>query len=158
MILRNKLYPPKYWLELHRGSIDPKILIRRRRRKYKQNTVHQYLSSLAPHIQQFIFTGAVDRRKGEIRSTKFPISPFQYSIMKTLGCSGTYEYMPSIERLFELQVQFRYKGYHRAVRNVQFRLQIQRPLITKKISIHLLRVRCHQKIPTLIGRLLSIEF
>lgn len=158
MILRNKLYPPKFWLALHRGSIDPRLLIRRRRRKYKNTTVRQYLSSLAPHVQKFIFTGAVDRRKGETRSTKFPISPFQYSIMKTLGCSGTYECMPALEHMFELQFRFRYKGYHRAVRNVQFRLQIQRPFITKKISIHLLRVRCHQKTPILIDRLLSIEF
>ena len=151
MNLRERNYPANYWLQLHQGSRERSPSPpRKKHRALRRHRVRTCLSPLSPHIQLFVYTGAIDKRKGEIRSSKFPLSPAQFSMMKILGASRKYEQVPLLEQSFDLEYQFRHKGYARGVKHIQFRLQAHKPVIVGKDSILFLRIRYHQKAPVIV--------
>ena len=88
MHLRERNYPPQYWLQLHTHMIDvspsspPK-----RPRAPPSKKFNDCLSFLSPHIQKFIYSAATDKRKGEIRSSRFPLSREQYTLLHQIGVS-----------------------------------------------------------------------
>lgn len=149
MNLRVRNYPPKFWLRLHKHEIDPATPPPRKHRRPSKNKIQNCLTSLSPHIQKFIYCGAIDKRKGEIRATKFPLSTEQFNIMKRLGLTRQYQPVFLLEAELQLEYNFIHKGYGRGIQNIQFRLQTQKPVIPGQYPILLLRIRYHQKAPIL---------
>ena len=150
MKLRKRNFPPKFWVQLHTHTIHPlPSLPPKRSRRPSKIRVNNCITFLSPHVQKFIYSGAIDKRKGEIRSGKFPLSPEQFTMMSHLGLTHKYEPVALLERELKLEYNFLYKGYHRGIENVQFRLQKQRPVIPRQNSVLSLRIRFHQKAPIL---------
>lgn len=150
MNLRRKEYPSKFWLKLHTHKINfPTISPRKPCRKPTKQKLNSCISFLAPHIQKFVYDGAIDKRKGEIRSTKFPLSSSQFNTLINIDVNYTYRQVISLEQTLNLEYNFVHKGYNRGIKNIQFRVQIQRPVFVGSKVIYLLRVRFHQKAPTL---------
>ena len=148
MNLRQKNYPQSYWYQLHTHTIGSlPSLPAKKLRKPSKVKLNNCLTFLSPHIQKFIYSGAIDKRKGEIRSNKFPLSLEQYTVMHQLGVTKTYQSVISLESELQLEYMFRYKGYYRGIENLQFRLQKQKPIVHGKNPILILRVRFHQKAP-----------
>ena len=151
MNLRKYNYPPKYWFHLHNHTINPLSLPSSKKPLYpSQIKINKYFSSLSPHLQKFIYSGAIDKRKGEIRSSKFPVITEQFTVMDYLGLTRTYKSAALLEQQLKLQYSFMYKGYIRAIHNIQFRLQKQKPVIPGQNPVLILRVRFHQKAPILL--------
>ncbi|CAF2066737.1 unnamed protein product [Rotaria magnacalcarata] len=150
MNLRKKNFPPKFWLQLHNHTIDcSQVLPPKKHRNPSKIKVSNCLDFLSPHIQKFIYSGAIDKRKGEIRANKFPLSNEQYTVMNRLGVIHKYQSVFILQSEFQLEYNFIHKGYHRGVENIQFRLQKQKPIVDGKNPILILRVRFHQKAPIL---------
>ncbi|CAF2266415.1 unnamed protein product [Rotaria magnacalcarata] len=150
MNLRQQNFPPKYWLQLHNHtlyplpSLPPKIP-----RPPSKIKINKYLVSLAPHVQKFIYKGAIDKKKGEIRSTKLPLSRDQFTSLQHLGVTNKYEQVDLVEQELQLVLNFEYKGYYRGVKHIQVKLQQQKPVIFGKSPILLLFTRFQQKAPIL---------
>jgi hypothetical protein len=104
---------------------------------------------LYPHIQKLVYCGAIDRKKGEVRSGKIPINSEQFNIIQKLGTTHKYDQILLLEQILQLEYDFQYKGYHRGIRHIQFRLQKQKPVIVGKCPVLLLRIRFQQKAPVL---------
>ncbi len=156
MNLRQYNYPPKYWLQLHNHTINPIPSPSPKKPRHPSNSkINKCLSSLIPHLQKVIYNGAIDKRKGEIRSSKFPISSEQFTIMNHLGLTHTYKPAVLLEQELKLEYNFIYKGYVRGTENIQFRLQKQKPVIPGQNHILILRTRFQQKAPILHGYLPS---
>lgn len=159
MKLRDKDYPFKFWYQLHTCTLDPSTLlsVKKKKKPSTKTKIDSCLNSLVPHIQQTIYHGAIDRRKGETRTGRYSLSRAQYTLIETLGTTYKYGPVPELECYLNLQCCFRHKGYFRAVNNLQFRLQQLKSVVMSKQSILLLRMGFQQKSPSLIDRL-SISF
>ena len=107
----------------------------------------------SPNLQKFIYSGAIDKRKGEIRSSKFPLSTEQFTVMYHLGLTRTYKPAILLEQKLKLKYNFMHKGYNRGIENIQLRVQKQKPVIPRQNLILILRVRFHQKAPILLVQL-----
>lgn len=70
-----------------------------------------------------IYGGAIDRQKGEVRSYKFPLSREQFTILQHFGLIGQYQQVVLLEEELQLQYNFEYNGYHREIKNIEYRLQ-----------------------------------
>ncbi len=74
MNLRTRNYLPKFWIQLHKYTTEllppPQPNKPRQPSKIKINSC---LTCLFSHIQKFIYTRAIDKRKGAIRSRKLPL-------------------------------------------------------------------------------------
>lgn len=151
MQLRPKNYPPKFWLRLHTHTWigDPPLPPRKARRP-SEKKIDVCLSSLVPHLQWLVYRGSVDRKKGEIRSVKLPLSAQQFNVIEKLGATRTFSRVMPIEQAIQLQCNFEHKGYARGIDHIQFRLQTQKSIIPGKNPAHILRIRFHQKRPILI--------
>ena len=150
MNLRQQNFPPKYWLQLHNHTLYPLPSIPPKTpRPPSKIKINKYLVSLAPHVQKVIYNGAIDRKKGEIRSTKFPLSRDQFTGLQHLGVTNKYQQIDLVEQELQLVLNFEHKGYCRGVKNIQVKLQQQRPVIFGKSPILLLRTRFQQKAPIL---------
>lgn len=145
MYLRKKHYPDKFWYRLHSCTVDPSQLIPVPKRKPLPTKTLTCLHPLIPHIQQLIYLGAIDERKGQIRTGKFPLSPEQYEFLERIGTTFIYSPITHLENLLNLRYDFNYKGYRRSVYHVQFRLQKLKSIVLEKKFILLLRIRFHQK-------------
>ncbi|CAM4877835.1 unnamed protein product [Rotaria socialis] len=140
MNLRRKEYPPNFWLQLHTHTIDSPTHYQRK--SYRQPTkrrLNNCITFLSPHIQKFVYDGAIDKRKGEIRATKFPLSSAQFNTIIDLGVNFTYQQVVSLEQRLNLKYNFLHKGYNRGIKNIQFRVQTQRPAFDGSSVIYLLR-------------------
>ena len=149
MQLREQNFPPHYWLKLHNHDIDELPPRPIKRRSPSKNKINNCITSLSPHVQKFIYVGSINRRKGEIRSTCFPLSSEQFHVLNRLGVTRQYQSVASVEGELQLQCDFEYKGYLRGIKNIQFRLQMQKPVIIGTKPVLLLRIRFHQKPPIL---------
>jgi hypothetical protein len=150
MNLRQYNYPPKYWLQLHNHTINPTPSPPPKKPRHPSNNkINKCLTSLVPHLQKVIYSGAIDKRKGEIRSSKFPISSEQFTLMNHFGLTHAYKPAILLEQELKLEYNFIYKGYARGIENIQFRLQKQKPVIPGQNPILILRTRFHQKAPVL---------
>lgn len=150
MNLRERKFPPKYWLQLHNHTLYPlPSLPPKTPRLPSKIKIDKCLVFLAPHVQKVIFNGAVDRKKGEIRSTKFPLSRDQFTSLQHLGVTNKYQQVNLVEQELQLVLNFEHKGYYRGVKNIQVKLQQQKPVIFGKSPILLLRVRFQQNAPIL---------
>ncbi|CAF1509093.1 unnamed protein product [Rotaria sordida] len=150
MNLRPRNFPPNFWIQLHTHTINSlPTLSPKRTRNPSKKKVNSCVTFLSPHVQKFIYNGAIDKRKGEIRSHKFPLSPEQFTTMVNLGLTNKYQDVILLEHELKLHYNFIHKGYLRGIQNIQFRLQKQKPVITGQSCIFLLRVRFHQKAPIL---------
>lgn len=150
MNLRERHYPPMYWLKLHCHIQDPLPLPPpRRTRLPTKKRLESCLLHLYPYLQKFVYSGAIDRKKGEVRSGKIPINPEQFNLIQTLGGKQQYNQIPLLEQIFQFEYDFNFKGYRRGVRHIQFRLQTQKSVILGKKPVLLLRVRFQQKPPVL---------
>lgn len=150
MNLRQRNFPPNYWIKLHTHTIYPLPPLEAKTPRHPSKAkVNSCVTFLSPHLQKFIYAGAIDKRKGEIRSGKFPLSPEQYTTMLKLGLTHKYEFNILLEQELKLTYRFIYKGYIRGVKNVQFHLQKQKPVIAGQNSIFILRIRFHQNAPML---------
>ncbi|CAF1500645.1 unnamed protein product [Rotaria sordida] len=150
MNLRIRNYPPKFWLQLHKHAID--LLLpppSRKPRRPPRNKIKNCLTSLSPHIQKFIYCGAIDKRKGEIRASKFPLTIEQFNITKSLCLTRQYQPVVLLEEELKLEYNFIHKSYVRGIQNIQFRLQTQKSIVPGQYPILLLRIRYHQKAPIL---------
>ncbi|CAF4939901.1 unnamed protein product [Rotaria sp. Silwood1] len=152
MNLRKHNYPPGYWLNLHRHiqHLLPSSLPKKSRPP-TQKRLEACLLYLYPYIQKMIYCASIDRKKGHIRSGKIPISPEQFALIQKLGGTLQYGQIAVLEQILQLQYDFEYKGYHRGVQNIQFRIQKQKSVIVGKSPLLLLRLRFQQKQPVLIG-------
>lgn len=150
MNLRQHDYPPMYWLKLHRHIQDPlPPPPPKRTRPPTKNKLESCLLHLYPYIQKIVYCGAIDRRKGEVRSGKIPINPEQFNLIQRLGATQRYDQMLLLEHILQLEYDFHYKGYRRGIRHIQFRLQKQKSVIVGKSPVLLLWVRFQQKPPVL---------
>ncbi|CAF2155454.1 unnamed protein product, partial [Rotaria magnacalcarata] len=94
MNLRERNFPPHYWLQLHNHTINPlPSPPAKKPRHLSKIIINKCLAALSPHIQKFIYGGAIDKRKGEVRSNKFPLSPEQFAALKDVGVTHKYEYV-----------------------------------------------------------------
>ena len=151
MNLRKHNYPPRFWIEIHKYIKDPlPPPPPRKPRTPKTDKLDRCLSSLCPHIQKLIYDGAIDKRKGEIRSGKVPLNPQQFHLIEKLGATGKYKDVLLLEQVLQLEYNFQYKSYSRGIEHIQFRLQEQKPVIIGKSPALLLRIRFHQKAPVLL--------
>jgi hypothetical protein len=92
MNLRRQHFPPNYWLHLHNHTLyPPPTLPPRKRRHPSKLKVDHCLASLSPHLQLFVYRGSIDKRKGEIRSSKFPLTPDQYFVLQDFGVTKKYD-------------------------------------------------------------------
>ena len=152
MNLRKHNYPPKFWAELHKYLGDPlPPLPPRKPRPLTKNKIDKCLEARNPRIQKLIYNGAVDKRKGEIRSGKLLLSVEQFKLIEKLGTTRSYKSVLLLEQAFDLQYSFNYKGYPRGIEHIQFRLQQQKSVIVGKKPVLLLRIRFHQKSPVFRG-------
>jgi hypothetical protein len=149
MNLRKRNYPPKFWLQLHKFTTASLLPLAKKRRRPSTIKINSCLTFLSPHVQKFIYTSAIDKRKGEIRSTKLPLSPEQFNVLNYLGLTHKYEPVVLLEQELQLKYNFMYKGYLRGVQNLQFRVQKQKPVVLGQNPILILRIRFHQKAPIL---------
>jgi hypothetical protein len=151
MNLRERNYPPNYWLNLHH-HIQPAspFVSLKQHRKPTPKRIDSCLLHLYPFIQKIIYSGAIDRKKGHVRSSKIPITPEQFNLIKKLGGSYQYSEIVPIEETLKFQYDFQHKGYHRGVENLQFRVQKQKAVVLGKNPLLLLRLRFQQKQPKLI--------
>ena len=151
MNLRKHYYPPKYWLNLHK-HIQPSSISfpLKKKRQPTRKRLEVSLSHLYPFIQKSIYSGAIDRKKGHIRSGKVPVSPEQFGLIGRLGGTFQYQRLVRLEDILELRYDFEHKKYHRGVANLQFRLQRQKSVIFGRKPLLLLRFRLQQKHPILI--------
>ena len=151
MNLRVRNYPPNFWLKLHNHTIDPlSSLPPKTFRPLSTVKKDKCLIYLSPDIQKFTYTGAIHKRKGEVKSSKFPISPEQYTILSHLGLTHKYKSVLLLEQQLKLEHNFVYKGYARGVEHIQFRLQKYKPVISGRPPILIIRIRLHQKAPVLM--------
>jgi hypothetical protein len=109
MNVRQRNYPPQFWLRLHKHLINPipPLIKRQHSSRIKLNTC---LSTLSPHIQKFIYSRAIDKRKGEIRFSRFPLSPEQFNVLNHLGLTYKYEPLVSFEQEPNLEYSFIHKN------------------------------------------------
>ncbi|CAF1299091.1 unnamed protein product [Adineta steineri] len=146
MKLREKNFPQHYWLKLHNHIIDelpaPPLI---KHRNVSKTKINNCITSLVPHIQKFIYCGAIDKRKGEVRSTHLPLSSEQFNVLNRLEVTRKYQSIIPLEEQLQLQYDFLYKNYFRGINNIQFRLQMQKPVIVGTKSVLLLRIRFQQK-------------
>ncbi len=151
MNLRERHYPPNYWLNLHH-HVQPTLPSPppKQHRKPTKKRLDACLLHLYPYIQKFIYSGAIDKKKGHIRSGKIPLSPEQFGLIKKLGGGSQYASIPQLEQVLQIQCNFEYKGYHRGIELLQCRIQKQKPVINGKNALLLLRLRFQQKQPKLI--------
>lgn len=149
MNLRERNFPLHYWLQLHNHTIISAPSLEKRTRHPPKTKINRCLVALSPHIQKVIYGGAIDRRKGEVRSYKFPLSREQFTVLQHFGLSGQYQQVVLLGEELQLQCDFEYKGYHRGIRNIQYRLQQQQPVIPGKNPVLILRMRFQQKAPIL---------
>lgn len=150
MNLRQQKFPPKYWLQLHNHTLYPSpSLPPKSHRRPSKIKIDKCLVFLEPHLQKVIYNGAIDKKKGEIRSTKFPLSRDQFTSLQHLGVTNKYQQVDLLEQELQLVINFEYKGYLRGVQNIQVKLQQQKPVIFGKSAILLLRTRFQQKAPVL---------
>ncbi|CAF1471100.1 unnamed protein product [Adineta ricciae] len=150
MNLRQHDFPPNYWLRLHNHTMYPPPSIPARTpRPPSTIKIEKCLVSLAPHVQKFIYNAAIDRRKGEIRSTKFPLSRDQLTSLKHLGVTNKYQRVDLLQQQLQVVLHFEHKSYLRGVQNIQVKLQQQKPVIFGKNPILLLRIRLQQQPPVL---------
>ncbi|CAF3973406.1 unnamed protein product [Rotaria sp. Silwood1] len=148
MSLRKHNFPPQFWIQLHKYTKDPlPPPAPRQPRPSAKNKIDKCLTSISPYVQKLIYTGAIDKRKGAIRSSKLPLNPEQFTLIQKLGATRKYEPVLLLEQALQLTYDFQYKGYLRAIEHVQFRLQQQKPVIAGKNPILLLRIRFQQKAP-----------
>lgn len=151
MNLRKRNYPPRFWFQLHHCSIDPSSLNPRRKYGTPTNTkIDTCLRPIIPHIQMLVYAGAIDKRKGEIRVGKYPLSSEQFTTIGRLGATHKYESVPLLEHCLNLECHFDHKGYARGIQNIQFRLQKRQPIILRQKCILLLRIRFQQKAASLL--------
>ncbi len=151
MNLRQRNYPPNYWLNLH-NHIQPvsPFASLKQHRKPTPKRIETCLLHLYPFIQKTIYSGAIDRKKGHVRSSKIPITPAQFNLIKNLGGSSRYDENVLIEKILKFEYDFQHKGYHRGVENLQFRVQKQKAVVLGKNPLLFLRFRFQQKHPKLI--------
>ena len=83
MHLRERNYPPNYWLNLHHHiqPVSPFESLKKHR-KPTPKRIETCLLHLYPFIQKIIYSGAIDRKKGHVRSSKTPITPEQFNLIK----------------------------------------------------------------------------
>jgi hypothetical protein len=72
MNLRERNFPLHYWLQLHNHAINSSPPPAKKIRHPSKIKINKCLVALSPHIQKMIYGIAIDKRKGEIRSNKFP--------------------------------------------------------------------------------------
>ena len=151
MNLRRQHYPPNYWLNLHK-HIQPSIisLPLKQKRQPTRKRLETSLSHLYPFIQKAIYSGAIDRKKGHIRSGKVPIGPEQFCLIARLGGTPQYQQLVQLEDILELRYDFEHEQYHWGVANLQFRLQEQKSVVFGRKLLLLLRFRLQQKHAVLI--------
>ncbi len=150
MNLRQHDYPPMYWLKLHCHIQDPlPPPPPKRTRLPTKNKLESCLLHLYPYIQKIVYCGAIDRRKGEVRSGKIPINPEQFNLIQRLNTTQRYGQILLLEQILQLEYDFEYKGYRRGIHHIQFRLQKQKSVIVGKSPVLLLWVRFQQKPPVL---------
>ncbi|CAF1567017.1 unnamed protein product [Rotaria sordida] len=145
MNLHKYNYSPKFWIEIHKytkDSLPPP-------RPSTKINLDKCLTSLSPHVQRLIYSDAIDKRRGEIRSGKLPLNSEQFTLIQKLGATRKYEQVLLLEQALQLEYYFEHKGYIRAIEHIQFRLQQQYPIIAGKNPILLLRIHFHQKAPIL---------
>ena len=124
MNLRERKFPPKFWLTLHTYTFDPHtLLIKPKSRPPSSKQLTHGLDTLRSHLQSLIYFGSINRRKGDLRTGKFPLTVEQFSVMKKLGASHQYKNVSELENVLNLEHPFEYKGYVRAISDLQFRLQ-----------------------------------
>ena len=150
MNLRERSYSPRFWFRLHHYSFDPSTLLATKPKAPTNKKIDSCLKPIFPHIQMLIYAGAIDKRKGEIRAGKYPLSAEQFATIGHLGATHKYDHVPLLERCLDLEYRFDHKGYARSIHNVQFRLQKRQPAILHKKCILLLRIRFQQKTPCLL--------
>ena len=151
MQLRQKIYPPNFWLRLHKWIQDPLPPPAKKSRRPSNKNIDICLTSLVPHIQWIVYRGSIDRKKGEIRSGKLPISGHQFNLIQRLGATKTFNQVAALEQIMKIQYNFEHKGYFRAIDHIQFRLQTQNSIISGKNLAFILRIRFHQKSPVLMN-------
>ena len=136
MNLRKRHYPSKFWFTLHNYTVNPSLLLPPKKTRAPTKTkIDNHLSSLAPHIQKSVYNGAIDKRKGEIRTEKYPLSSQQFILLRNLGASNKYSCLSQLEHTFDLQYKFNHKGYVRSIKNIQFRLQQSKPVVVGKMKL-----------------------
>ncbi|CAF1339737.1 unnamed protein product [Rotaria magnacalcarata] len=133
MNLRQQNFPPKYWFHLHNHTLYPlPSLPPKTPRPPSKIKINKYLVSLAPHVQKFIYKGAIDKKS-----------------LQHLGVTNKYQQVDLVEQELQLMLNFEFKGYYRGVKNIQVKLQQQKPVIFGKSPILLLFTRFQQKAPIL---------
>ena len=151
MNLRKRNYPPRFWAEIYKYIRDPlPPPPPSKPRRPTKAKIDRCLTSLCPHIQKLIYNGAVDKRKGEIRSGKLPLNPQQFSLIEKFGTTRKYKEVLLLEQVLRLEYNFQHKSYARGIEHIQFRLQQQKPVIVGQSPALLLRIRFHQKVPILL--------
>lgn len=151
MNLRTLNYPQKYWFNLHNHiQCDPPLEAPRKHRHPTQNRLERCLLHLYPYVQRIVYSGAIDRKKGHVRSTKIPINPEQFNLIEKMGGCSRYNQIIQLENILQLEYSFEHKGYRRGIGNIQFRLQKQKSIFVGKRPLLLLRLRFQQKHPELI--------
>jgi len=93
MNLRERKFPPHYWLQLHNHTIDLLPPPEKKIRHPSKVKINKCLAALSPHLQKVIYGGAIDKHKGEIRSNKFPLSPEQFTVLKDFGVTRKYQHV-----------------------------------------------------------------
>ena len=133
MYLRQLQYPPNYWWNLHHhiqtvSSFAPP----KKHRKPKDERIETCLLHLYPFIQKIIYSGAIDRKKGHVRSLKILITPQQFNLIRQIGGSSQYSEIVPIEKTLNFEYDFEHKGYYRGVQHLQFRVQKQKVVVLGK--------------------------
>jgi hypothetical protein len=84
-----------------------------------------------------------------VSTRKFSLSPEQFTVLKDFGVTGQYQHVVLLEHELQLQYNFEYKGYHRGVKIIEYRLQQQKFVIPGKNLVLILLIRFQQKAPIL---------
>ena len=151
MLLRTRAYPLQFWLHLHKYHVDPKQLIPEKKKRTAGGfVIARHLTSVRIHLQQIVYVGAINNRKGEMRSTKIPVTSDQFNLISSLGATHRYDETIRLQQVLDLQYLFKYKGYERGIKNIQFRLQKRSCSVFTDKKLLFLRVRFHQSAPRLI--------